>query len=403
MKINKIEKKGFKTCEVAMFLTLPLDKTKMSMQALIPEVLKRGSKNYENQLIINRKLENMYGAQISAGTNKNGNYNVIKFYIEFINDKFIPSKEDLKDEAVELLEDIIFNPLVENDGFKKEYVEQEKENLKKIILSRKDEKRSYSAGRLIEEMFSDDEYGVFQLGTVEDVDKIDEKSLYEEYKNIIKNAKINFFIIGENVENINVKDIEDNDVKESENTHKIAKEEKVLKEQMDVNQGKLNIGLDVDYDNKFAITMYNTILGGGANSKLFQNVREKAGLAYYAGSSFLRRKNAIAIRSGIELFNYDKALKIIKEQIEEMKKGNITDKEFDEAKKLVVSSIKGLKESQDEIISFMFDQELFDENLSLDDYISNVEKVTKQDVIDVAQHVYINTIYFLEGKEGGND
>ena len=145
------------------------------------------------------------------------------------------------------------------------------------------------------------------------------------------------------LKDIKIDDIEDHDVKETESTHKIAKEEKVVKEQMDVNQGKLNLGLDVDYDDKFAISLYSAILGGGANSKLFQNVREKAGLAYYAGSSFLRRKNAITIKSGIELVNYDKALKIIKEQIEEMKKGNISDKEFEDAKNLIIASIKDCK------------------------------------------------------------
>ena len=402
MRINKIEKQGFKTCEISLFLTVPLDKTKLSMQALIAEVLQRGTKKYNTQLEISRKQEELYGAQINAGTLTSGNYNVLRFSSVFLNDKYIDSDENLKEEVIDLLKEIVFNPLVENNKFNKEYVEQEKEKIKKVILSRKDDKRGYASERVIEEMFDDDEYGSYQLGTIEDVDKINEENLYEEYKRIIDTARMDFYIIGEDVKDIQIDDIEDHDVKETEGTHKIASQEKVVKEQMDVNQGKLNLGLDVDYDDKFAVSLYSAVLGGGANSKLFQNVREKAGLAYYAGSSYLRRKNAITIKSGIELINYDKALKIIKDQIEEMKKGNISDKEFEDAKNLIIASIKNVNEGQGEIIAFDFDQKLNNENLSLEDYMKNIERVTKEDVIKVAQNVYINTIYFLEG-EGGND
>ena len=402
MRINKIEKQGFKTCEIALFLTVPLDKTKLSMQALITEVLQRGTKKYNTQLEISRKQEELYGAQINAGTLTSGNYNVLRFSSMFLNDKYIDSDENLKEEVIDLLKEIVFNPLVENNKFNKEYVEQEKEKIKKVILSRKDDKRGYASERVIEEMFNDDEYGSYQLGTIEDVDKINEENLYEEYKRIIDTARMDFYIIGEDVKDIQIDDIEDHDVKETEGTHKIASQEKVVKEQMDVNQGKLNLGLDVDYNDKFAVSLYSAVLGGGANSKLFQNVREKAGLAYYAGSSYLRRKNAITIKSGIELINYDKALKIIKDQIEEMKKGNISDKEFEDAKNLIIASIKTVNEGQGEIIAFDFDQKLNNENLSLEDYMKNIERVTKEDVIKVAQNVYINTIYFLEG-EGGND
>lgn len=167
---------------------------------------------------------------------------------------------------------------------------------------------------------------------------------------------------------------------------------------MDVTQGKLVIGLDVDSDNKFAITMYNAILGGGANSKLFQNVREKASLAYSAGSRFIRRKKAIFIITGIELQNYDKALKIIKEQLKDMQEGKITDKEFEDAKQLILASLKLIPESQEDMIAFDFDQNLFEEKLSFEEYFENVENVSKKDVIEVAQKINIDTIYYLKNK-----
>ena len=169
----------------------------------------------------------------------------------------------------------------------------------------------------------------------------------------------------------------------------------IVNEIQDVTQGKLIIGLDVDDKNKTAVSMYNTILGGGANSKLFQNVREKASLAYSAGSSYIRRKNVILIQTGIEIENYDKAVKIIEEQLEDMKNGKISDDEFNSAKQLIVSSIELIEESKEDMITFYFDQNLFEEHLNITEYKEMIKKVTKDDVIKVAQKVKEDTIYFL--------
>ena len=110
-----------------------------------------------------------------------------------------------------------------------------------------------------------------------------------------------------------------------ENEVKEPVEEKVVRETMDVSQGKLVIGLDVTKlgsEDKAVASVYNAILGGGANSKLFQNVREKASLAYSAGSLYIKNKNSIVIRSGIEQKNYEKALEIIEKQVSDLWKMN---------------------------------------------------------------------------------
>ena len=145
--------------------------------------------------------------------------------------------------------------------------------------------------------------------------------------------------------------------------------------------------------------MYNTILGGGANSKLFQNVREKAGLAYSASSSYIRRKNTIFIKTGIETANYDKAVEIIKKQIEDMKNGDITDDEFNSAKELILSSLRLLSESQEDLIAYDFDRVLYGESVKLEEYMKQIENVTKEQVIDIAKDVQLDTIYFMQGGE----
>ena len=392
---NIIKTKGFKTNLYAIFLTVPMKEKEVTINSLIPAVLRRGTEKYPNQLEINKKLAEMYGASFNCGVDKMGDYQVLKFYMEVLSNKYLPEKQN----AVEFLKELVFNPALENGAFKKEYVDQEKENIRKIIESRKDNKARFALDRCIEEMFEGEAYGIFKFGKVEDLEKINEKNLYSQYQKLIKEARIDCFSCGEEVENIDLQ-IRDKDKEEYKcELEKHSIKNKEIKEPMDVTQGKLIIGLDVPEGERSVISVYNTILGGGANSKLFQNVREKASLAYSASSSYIRRKNAIFIKTGIETENYEKALDIIKKQLEEMKNGNITDDEFDSGKKLIISNLNLISESQEDLIAYYFDQKLYDENLKLEEYIEKIKQVTKQEVIDLAKEVKLDTIYFLCGKE----
>ncbi|CCY99222.1 putative Zn-dependent peptidase [Clostridium sp. CAG:793] len=386
-----IKTNRFKTNLYAIFLTIPMKKEDATINSLIPAVLRRGTEKYPTQLEIEKRLEEMYGASFNCGVDKIGNYQVLKFYIEGLSDEYTEEKQNIE----ELLKEIIYSPILENGYFKKEYVEQEKENLRLIIESRKDNKARYAYERCIEEMFENEPYGVYKYGTVEDVEKITPESLYNQYKKILKNAQIDVFGCGNQLEEIEIPHKNTIEIKNTihENKHK------EIKEKADVTQGKLIIGLDTPEENKPAITMYNAILGGGANSKLFQNVREKASLAYSAGSSYIRRINSIFIKTGIKNENYEKTLEIIKKQLQDMKQGNITDKEFRDAKQLIISSLKLIPEQQEDLIAFTYDQKIFGENQSIDEYISNISKVTKENVIEIAQKIDIDTIYFLYGEE----
>ena len=167
---------------------------------------------------------------------------------------------------------------------------------------------------------------------------------------------------------------------------------------MQVGQGNLVIGLKVNanQDNaKYITSVYNAILGGGANSKLFQNVREKESLAYTAASNYRRQKNVIFIRCGIEIENYKKALDTIKVQLEDIKSGNFTEEDLNNSKKLITESIRGINSEQDTEITYYYGQELSGKLVSLEEYVKKIEEVTKKDVEGIANEIKIDTIYFL--------
>ena len=409
IKLHTIKTDKFKTNLIAVFLTTKLERENVTKNALIPAILRRGSKNLKTQEEISKTLEEMYGASFDCGIDKTGDNQVIRFYIETVNDNYLPKKENNLEKSIQTLLEIVFNPYEENEKFKKEYINQEKENMKKRIESRKDNKARYSLDRCIEEMYKDKPYGLYKFGYSKDLEKIDEKNLYNYYKDLINTCKIDIFVSGLIDENIikvlkedkilnslNERDAKYNKL-ELEQKKKIEKEN-VVTEKMEVTQGKLLVGLDVDInDNKSKVIamIYNNILGGSANSKMFQNVREKAHLAYVANSMYYKYKGNIIVNSGIEISNYEKALELIKKQIEDMKNGEFTKEEVENAKKGIISAIKTINDEQDSIIIYYFGQELTNTNVSIKQYMDEILSVNYEDVKNIAKKVYVNTIYFL--------
>lgn len=409
IKLHCIRTEKFKTNLLSVFLTVPLDRNTVTYNAIIPAVLRRGTNNLKSQEEISIALENMYGATFDCGIEKTGDNQILKFYLEMVNDEYLETKDNLA-KGINLLLDIIFNPLVENGSFKEEYLKTEKENMKRIIEAKIDNKDRYAFDRCVEEMYKDKIYGIYKFGYVEDLEKMDGKNLYEHYKKLIDTAKIDIFVSG-NIredeviditnknENINkLQERTDIHIINAEKSSNFNEEPKTVEEKMDVTQGKLVIGTDVNLDeedSKYKISLYNVILGEGATSKLFQNVRERESLAYTTRSNYIKQKGNIYIRCGIEIQNYEKAIEVIKEQLDAMKNGDFTDEDIENAKKYVASGLRTTVEEQDSELTYYFGQELSEKFTTFEEYEEKINKVTKEDIQKVAQNVKINTIYFL--------
>lgn len=410
IKLHTIKTEKFKTNLIAVMLTTKLKQGNVTKNALIPAVLRRGTANLNTLEEINKKLEDMYGASFDCGLDKTGDNQVLKFYIESVNDEFLPqNNENMIKKSLEYIFELVFNPYLENNSFKKQYVEQEKENLRQIIEGKIDNKARYALDRCIEEMYKDEPFGLYKYGNIEDLNNINEKNLYEYYIELIDKCKIDIFVSGivdnkieqiiRNNQNINkLKDRKPEFIM-PEIKSKNTKRENVVQESMEVKQGKLVIGLDLDIDDedlRYDAMIYNSILGGSANSKLFQNVREKASLAYTASSTYYRFKNNIFINCGIEIDNYDRALNIIEQQIEDMKECKFMDEEVENAKQGIIAAIKSIEDEQDTEIMYFFGQEFSTKKLDIDKYMDRIDRVNRQNVIDIANKVSVNTIYFLK-------
>ena len=409
--LNLIKTDKFKTNLLSVFFTVPLNENTITKNSLIPAILRRGSNNLKTQEEISKTLEEMYGASFDCGVDKIGDNQVLKFYLETINNSYTEDGENILKESINIILDLVFNPLVNNNKFDETYVESEKNNIKQIIEGTKDAKATYALERCIEEMYKNLPYALYKYGKLEDLKNINAENLYEQYKKLINECKIDIFISGditeevknEVIENKNIVSLEERNPNyiesNKENRIKQEKQEEIVSESMDVTQGKLILGLDMlkeQEDDKYTALIYNAILGGTPNSKMFQNVREKNSLAYTASSSYIRQKGNIFVKCGIEIDNYEKALKIIKEQIEDMKKGKFTEEDIKQAKVNIVSTIKFIPEEQDTELLYYFSQELSGYKMNSEEYINKVNSITKEQIVELANRIQINTIYFLK-------
>ncbi len=395
----------FKTSFVAGFFLTDLVKEKITMNALIPAVLTRGTNNMPTMKEINFKLDELYGAILDGSSDKIGDKQALQFFITTIDDKYALNNEKLLEESVSLMLDVIYNPKLVNGLFDEDYVAGEKENLKALIEARINDKTQYAISRCIEEMFKDEPYGAYKYGNVEDLEKITNEELYKQYKWLLSNCEIHFYVSSSSKVDLSWFDIckqyEDINSNSSEDFYHKTGEEKDIVEHQDVTQGKLVLGYDMDVDrvkDLYKIQVYNAILGGSPNSKMFQNVREKASLAYTARSMYLKHKKVLMIFAGIELDKYDKALEIIEQQVEDMKKGEFTDEDIRDAKVFLENMIRSYADSQDVLIDLSMGQITMGMNDTIDDMISYIKDVTRDDILYVANKVKLNTKYFLTGK-----
>ncbi len=409
VRFNFIKNNKFKTSMIGVFFSTPMTAKNVSINALIPAILRRGTEKLPTMKEISKKLESLYGAKFDCGVSKKGENQIIRFYGEAVNKKYTGTNQDTLGELADLINDVIFNPVLDNGKFKADYVSQEKEQVKDIIESRKNDKVQYALERCYELMFEGEPFGLCEFGTTDRIDKITDDELMNGYRDMLNDYQVDVVVSGdlteEEYKNI-ISKFKFSPRKALEITEpKKVNVEKVkdYTEKFDINQGKLSLGyrvnIDTNSDDYYKMLVYNGILGGGVQSKLFQNVREKNSLAYYAFSRYEKIKSVMGISCGIEIPNHQKALDTILEQVEDMKNGKITAEEYETTLKTLENSLNSMRDEQAQMLDFNYTQILLGTNKTLEEIIENVKKVQISDVVDVAKYVELDTIYFMTGNE----
>ncbi|WP_153123827.1 EF-P 5-aminopentanol modification-associated protein YfmF [Peribacillus tepidiphilus] len=409
--LHVVNTNKYKTNTLVWKMKAPLEKETVTLRALLPHVLQSSTETYPSTTKLRTYLDDLYGASLFVDLAKKGEYHIMTFTMEIANEKFLTDSTPLLAKAFELLTEIIFKPNLDNNAFTKDTVEKEKRTLKQRIQSIYDDKMKYSSVRLIEEMCKDEPFQLEANGVKEDVDAITPEALYSYYKKALSEDEIDFYVIGD-VSEEEVKNLAGQFITLEERTPKpvhrherksIETPQEVIEKQ-DVKQGKLNIGYrtNVYYGDEeyYALQVFNGIFGGFSHSKLFINVREKASLAYYAASRLESHKGLLLVMSGIDHKNYDKAVSIIKAQMEAIQNGDFTEEELSQTKAVIKNQLLETIDVARGLVEVLYHNVMVGKDITLEEWFQKTDTVTKEDIVDVSKNIQLDTIYFLTGTEG---
>ena len=396
-----------KTTTIGVYLHRKLQSSEVSENALLPYVLKRGCKLCPDSAAVAEYLEELYGASFGSGVLKRGDDQIIHLGFETISDKYAPNGEKLVEKLINLTMSVLFEP----SAFIDDIVNQEKKNAKDRIAAEMNDKRQYAIKRCGEEMCKGDSFALSRLGTTEGIEAITANSLKNHYESIINSSAIDIYVCGECDVDAVAEYLKKYTADMRIEAAQIPKSEifagqgevNNVTDKMDVVQGKLCMGFKTGVkptdDDYVPLMVMNSVFGGGAHSKLFNNVREKLSLCYYASSSLVKNKGIMFVNAGIEFQNFRKAYDEILIQLENIKKGEISELEFTSSISAIENQLESYKDDQHLLQLYYLDEKIAGTECDIDELKDKIRKTTIEDVKQVAENIQLDTVYFLTGKE----
>ena len=400
----------FKQGALSFQMVRPMCEAEASMNALIPAVLLRGTEAHPDLRSITLHLDDLYGASVGTMVRRVGDYQTTGLCCGMMDDRFALPGDKVLEPMLRFLEELLFEPCLEKDGFRADFVDSEKKNLIATIESDLNDKRTYAMKNMMKTMCKADSLGIPRLGEVSWVEAIEPVALYEHYQKILKESRIDIFYVGSapawQVAGM-LKPIVarlDRDYRELPATTPFCDAGgSDTVEEMDVAQAKLCMGyvtpVTIGHPDLAIVQVMNTIFGAGMTSKLFANVREKLSLCYSIGTGYYGAKGIITLSAGIDAADEEKARAEIDRQLDAIRNGDITDGEMAAAKESLLSGLRGSHDSPGAIEGYYSSAALSGLGMTPAEYMDRISAVTKDQVAAAARDLKLHTTYILKGAD----
>ncbi len=405
--LHLIHTNKFKTITIKVMFHTPIQKEEITKRCILSDILLQSSKKYESKRSLTIEAEELYSAEVGTSTQRLGNYIFTSFILQALNDRY--TEEGNLDKSIAFLSEILFQPDVEKKAFQKEKLDLAKYNAVSNMSMIKEDAASYSTIRMLEAYDKESPISYRMSGYVEDIEKVTEENLYECYQKMIDNDYVDIFVVGnfDNKEMLSLikKYFKFKKVKKKKASYylpvkKPRKRRLFAKETIDNTQSKLSIACPIGkltpYERDYSLVLANLILGGCTDSKLFQEVREQNSLCYTIHSMASKLDSLLLISAGIDRNHFQKTVELITQNLNKMKKGNITSKEIETAKEFYHTSLEEIEENENTMINEILSEEI----LGLEPIATRLEKmnkVRKQDIIKVCKKINMDTVFLLEG------
>ena len=386
----------------------PMASCENAMNALLPSVLLRGTKKHGDLRSITHRLDELYGASVSAVVRRVGDYQTTGLYCGFMDDRFALPGDQVLSSMLDFLAELLLESPIEENGFCVAFVESEKKNLIATIESELNDKRAYAMGKLLRTMCREDTFGLPRLGDKEQVASIDPVTLYAHYQKILRESPIEIFYVGsaEGEQMVSLLQpllsrLERTPVAAAPQTGFHSCQGSDLTETMEVSQGKLCMGFTTPITNRTAefpaMQLLNTVFGAGMTSKLFMNIRERMSLCYSIGSGYYGSKGIVTVSAGIDFDKETVTRQEVLHQLSACQAGDITDEELTAARQAILSSLRATHDSPGAIEGYYATAALSGMKMTPEEYMAAIEAVTKEQVVSAANSLQLHTTYFLKG------
>ncbi len=410
VKLHYAHSDRFKQGALSIQFVRLMKKEEAASNALLPAVLLRGTRAYPDLRAITERLDDLYGASVSALVRRVGDYQTTGLYCAFVEDRFALEGDRVLEPMLSFAEQLLLEPLLENGVFCESFVESEKKNLISTIESEINDKRLYAASKLCRLMCKGDSFALPRLGEKEEVQKINAQSLYEHYLQVLRQSPVELFYVG-SAEVSEVAALLKRLFEKLQRDCRPIPAQTVFcggdggheEERMDVTQAKLCMGFVTPITNRSpmfaAMQVMNALYGAGMTSKLFMNLREKQSLCYSIGSGYYGSKGIMTVSAGIDEQSEEIARQGILAQLQACCDGEITRSELDGAKEAILSGLRTVHDSPGAIEGYYATAFLSGLSLMPQVYAEKVMAVTAEDVAAAAGTLQYHSSFCLKGEE----
>ena len=405
--LHVIKTNRFKTISYNINIRFEDEKDTERYMGMLSRLLIQTSSHFDSLRDINVFCASIYDPSYNIRILSSGAQDILTLSASFANEKY--TEIGMNEANFKFLTSFIFEPKIIDNGFDREVFEIQKEKLLEYYRTMKDRPQDYASGRLSEEMKTR-KYDVMKLNEfIQSIESLTAEELYDFYKKIMKEGTLDIFVCGD-VNPIKIKNIFSKLIKFKDSKKKINhlikqdsynKKEKIIIEPSLNTQSNLVIGCKLmdltDFERKYVFVLYSWILGGGMNSLLTQTVRERNSLCYYIYATRQNLFETMKIYAGINGSDFEKTYDLVKKEMKNMEEGNFPLELFEGVKEIYYNSLIKIEDTQSEVTG-NYTSELFIHNDRIDVRKKQMEKVTKEDVMNLAKKVHIDTVYLLKGE-----
>lgn len=411
LQLFHIQTDKFKTGVLTLSLSIPLTKENSVFNMILPGVLRRGTQRYPDMASLNRRLDELYASCVEIRNHRIGHNLLLSISAEMLDERYVWDDTKILDGVVDVIAEMLIRPNLSGGLFPDALVQQEIRFTLDSIRATINNTRTYASIRCLELMYREDPSYLTLKESEALLSRMDSSSLTQYYKNVLRRSQIRAFYVGSLppqslIDSLQKHFAEWGDTQNPSVCFPAAQPsvgECSLTEQMPVSQGKLSMGFrvgacaDGHSSAVYTAMVFNEIFGASPASKLFLNVREKMSLCYHCSSSYHCYTGILTVAAGIQSKNRAVAQDAILQQFEEIRKGNVSHAELLAAKASLEHSYRQIEDNPFELQSFYGNRAFFGWSETPDECLRRIADVTAEDVVALAQNVFCDTVFFIEG------